>query len=103
MLEWVAISFSEGSSQLRGQTGVSNNAGGFFTTELPGKMPASRNRQGPRLHPKYRASVGEQGHFLIKPGPSGDISGRGCDSAPPPCLQVPSGQVGKMFRAAPKF
>ena len=71
MLEWVAISFSEGSSQLRGQTGVSNNAGGFFTTELPGKMPASRNRQGPCLHPKYRASVGEQGHFLIKPGPSG--------------------------------
>ena len=37
ILEWVAISFSMGSSQLRDQTCVSCFAGGFFTTEPPGK------------------------------------------------------------------
>ena len=37
ILEWVAISFSRGSSQLRDQTRVSCIAGGFFTTELPEK------------------------------------------------------------------
>ena len=37
MLEWVAISSSSGSSQHRDQTRVSCLAGGFFTTELPGK------------------------------------------------------------------
>ena len=31
ILEWVAYSFSRGSSQLRNQTGVSSIAGGFFT------------------------------------------------------------------------
>ena len=31
ILEWVAISFSRGSSQLRSQTQVSCNAGRFFT------------------------------------------------------------------------
>ena len=39
-LEWVAVSFSRGSSQPRGQTHVSCvscNAGSFFTTEPPGK------------------------------------------------------------------
>ena len=33
ILEWVAISFSRGSSQPRGRTWVSCIAGGFFTTE----------------------------------------------------------------------
>ena len=37
MLEWVAVSFSRGSSKLRGQTRISYIAGGFFTTEPPGK------------------------------------------------------------------
>ena len=37
ILEWVAISFSGGSSQPRDQTHVSCLAGGFFTTEPPGK------------------------------------------------------------------
>ena len=37
ILEWVAISFSRGSSQPRNQTQVSCMAGGFFTTEPPGK------------------------------------------------------------------
>ena len=40
ILEWVAISFSRGSSQPRGRTrvsGVSCIAGGFFTAEPPGK------------------------------------------------------------------
>ena len=44
-LEWVAISFSSGSSQPRDQTHVSFiscSAGGFFITEPPGKpqLPA---------------------------------------------------------------
>ena len=38
ILEWVAISFSRGSSQLRDQTRVSCIAGGFFTTEPLGKL-----------------------------------------------------------------
>ena len=42
ILEWVAISFSGGSSQPRDQTHVSCLAGGFFTTEPPGK-PRSIN------------------------------------------------------------
>ena len=37
ILEWVAISFSGGSSQPRDQTQVSCIAGRFFTTEPPGK------------------------------------------------------------------
>ena len=37
VLEWVAISFSRGSSQPRDPTQVSCIAGGFFTTEPPGK------------------------------------------------------------------
>ena len=32
VLEWVAISFSRGSSQPRNQTQVSRSAGGFFTS-----------------------------------------------------------------------
>ena len=37
MLEWIAISFSRGSSWLRDQTCISCIAGEFFTTEPPGK------------------------------------------------------------------
>ena len=37
ILEWVAISFSSGSSQLRDQTCVFCITGGLFTTEPPGK------------------------------------------------------------------
>jgi len=36
IVEWVAISFSRGSSQPRNQTHISCLAGIFFTTELPG-------------------------------------------------------------------
>ena len=36
ILEWFAISFSRGSSQLKDQTRVSCIAGWFFTTEPPG-------------------------------------------------------------------
>ena len=36
-LEWVAISFSKGSSQSRNQTHISCTAGRFFTTEPPAK------------------------------------------------------------------
>ena len=44
ILEWVAISFSRGSSQPRDQTPVSCIADGFFTTEPPGK-PQRRDIQ----------------------------------------------------------
>ena len=37
ILQWVAISFSKGSSQPRDQTCISCIAGGFLTTEPPGK------------------------------------------------------------------
>ena len=37
ILEWVAISFSRGSSRPRDQTQISYTAGGFFTTEPPEK------------------------------------------------------------------
>ena len=37
LLEWVAISFSRGSSQFRDRTHVSCLAGGFFTPDPPGK------------------------------------------------------------------
>ena len=37
ILEWVAVSFSRGSSRPRDGTWVSRTAGGFFTTEPPGK------------------------------------------------------------------
>jgi len=37
ILEWISISFSMGSSQHRDRTCVTCIAGGFFTTEPPGK------------------------------------------------------------------
>ena len=37
ILEWVALSFCKGSSQPRDQTHIPSLAGGFFTTESPGK------------------------------------------------------------------
>ena len=37
ILEWLAISISRGSSRLTDETHVSCLAGGFFTTEPPGK------------------------------------------------------------------
>ena len=40
ILEWVAISFSRGSSQPRDWTPVFGIAGGFFTTEPPGNAPS---------------------------------------------------------------
>ena len=43
ILEWVAIPFSRGSSWPEDQTHISCIAGGFFTTEPPGK-PCSRQR-----------------------------------------------------------
>ena len=41
ILEWVAFSFSRGSSQLRDQTQVSCIAGRFFTAKSPGKPEGS--------------------------------------------------------------
>ena len=42
ILKWVAVPFSRGSSQPRDQTHVSCIAGGFFTTEPPGKSHKRR-------------------------------------------------------------
>ena len=45
-LEWVAISLSRGSSRPTDQTQVSCLAGGFFTTEPPGKtIHTAQNRK----------------------------------------------------------
>ena len=41
ILEWVAMSFSRGSSRPRDWTGISCTAGGFFTAESPGKPPVA--------------------------------------------------------------
>ena len=38
ILEWVAISYSRGSSPLRDPTGISSTAGGFFSAESQGKL-----------------------------------------------------------------
>ena len=66
ILEWVAISSSRGSSQLRDQTrvsGLSCTAGEFFATEPPGK-PSVRIKRGnphkglsPRSQPESAQSV----------------------------------------------
>ena len=45
ILEWVAISFSGGSSRPRDQTHVFCLAGGFFMTELPGKAKRYYNQE----------------------------------------------------------
>jgi len=42
VLEWVAIFFSRGSSQHRDQAISPALAGGFLTTEAPGKPPLFR-------------------------------------------------------------
>ena len=43
LLEWVAISFSSGSSQPRNRTHISCIAGGFFTARPPGKLHLKRH------------------------------------------------------------
>ena len=58
ILEWVAISFSEGSSRLKDQTFVSCSsciAGGFLIDKLPGK---------PRYVCMYRHILGGKGSWL---------------------------------------
>ena len=39
ILEWIAMSFSRGSSRPRDQTGVSCTAGGFFTSRATKEAP----------------------------------------------------------------
>ena len=50
-LEWVAISFSRGSSWPRDWTHVSCIAGGFFTTEPPGKPIVTLERVKQQFYP----------------------------------------------------
>ena len=49
ILEWVAFPFSKGSSQPRDITQVSCIAGGFFTTEPPGKVKVKVAQSCPTL------------------------------------------------------
>ena len=54
VLEWVAISFSRGSFQLRNRTHISCIAGGFFTPEPLGKPPGPvSNVLSPPSHTLY--------------------------------------------------
>ena len=60
ILEWVAISYSRGSFQLRGQTlasCISCNADGFFTTAPPG-IPILRNEALPPTQHSSQARPG---------------------------------------------
>ena len=59
ILEWVAISFSRGSSQPRDQTQVSCIAGRFFTTEPLGK-PNKRDRN----YEKSQIKILELGNIM---------------------------------------
>ena len=49
ILEWVVLSFSRGSSQLRDQTCISCLADGFFTTEPPEK-PLLNPHKTPKMN-----------------------------------------------------
>ena len=49
ILEWVAISFSRGSSRPRDQTLVSCIAGRFFTTDPPGEASVWEDSPGPKF------------------------------------------------------
>ena len=63
-LEWVAISFSRGSSQLKASTHISSLAGGCFTTEPPGK-PKSLLNLVP--HAGSRQDEGNRGVASLEP------------------------------------
>ena len=64
ILEWVAISFSRGSSQPRDQTLFSCLAGRVFTTEPPGKPPLFVYTHGIRTRSSYRTLPASGGQFL---------------------------------------
>ena len=58
ILEWVAISSSRGSSQLRDRSYVSCIAGGFFTAEPPWKPNSSLEVLAPVSLPEFIFPVG---------------------------------------------
>ena len=71
VLECVAMPFSRGSSQPRDQTRVSYSAGGFFTTEPPGKpltalLPSGKAQDiwGKRCRGKGKKITGLLSHWL---------------------------------------
>ena len=64
ILEWIAFPFSRGSSQPRDQTQVSCIAGGFFTTESPGK-PLKGSEKWSESHSVVSNSL--QPHGLYSP------------------------------------
>ena len=74
ILEWVAISSSKGSSQLRGRTRVLYTAGGFFTLEPPG------NSSLPFIHMEIHRSLQCLSWLFL-------ASWRLCD--PPPLVNNP--------------
>ena len=57
ILEWVAISFSRESSQPRDQTHISCIAGGFFTTEPPGKPRDQLLSPKPKHQPGFPSLI----------------------------------------------
>ena len=59
-LEWVAVSFSRGSSQLRDQNCVSALARGFFTTEPTGNKKELQKRKNPTSKLKYMIKAEDQ-------------------------------------------
>ena len=80
LLEWVAISFSRGSSYLRDQTPVSCIVGRFFSTEPPGKPLVSwssrklsttnQQKQEFLVSLFWRLEVGSPGVKLLGEDPS---------------------------------
>ena len=64
ILEWIAISFSWGSSRPRDQTWVSYTAGGFFTNNL--QNPTPNPRYGQIFMHKYLCRWGFPGGWLGK-------------------------------------
>ena len=72
MLEWVAISFSRGSSQPRDRTHVSCLAGGFFPTEPPGKPKWQEGALSAQILTKSPSPV--EGREWIIPGTNNDIA-----------------------------
>ena len=78
ILEWVAISFSRGSSRPRDQTHVSCTAGGFFIPEPPGKPQVERRDVATQQElpwpfsilghkPKWNTLTGTASHRMTKP------------------------------------
>ena len=79
ILEWVATSFSRGSSWPRDQTRVSCIASRFFTTELPGKLLQKGVLILKKIHETPSPAIADYIPAISKP---------------PPCLPSTLGRIG---------